>query len=88
MYRKHQKKVDIVMKKRESMYVNYHMKENLELTKNAELNLEAAEIAWPKFSTTYLREKMVEWLGVSFLANHLQRQQSAVETFGLLNNIG
>lgn len=71
------------------MYVNYHIKENLELTKNnAELYLEAAEMAWSKFSTTYLREKMVEWLGVIFLANHLQRQQSAVETFGLLNNIG
>ena len=71
------------------MYVNYHIKENLELTKNnAELYLEAAEMAWPKFSTTYLREKMVEWLGVIFLANHLQRQQPAVETFGLLNNIG
>ena len=71
------------------MYVNYHIKENLELTKNnAELYLEAAEMAWSKFSTTHLREKMVEWLGVIFLANHLQRQQSAVETFGLLNNIG
>lgn len=73
------------------MYINYHIKENL-LGADKE---QCWIIPWGCWNgmaqiqhNLFIREKMVEWLGIIFLANHLQRQQSAVETFGLLNNIG